>query len=288
MDLCSIEDAFPDIETGSVHKRWQGTGPSPTPFVGGTDSKPTKEERRAARKKAKKCKGPALAYSDSVVGDLPPTDPDRPAVQRMEAVESVQGQKEGFNIPVLPKASCLFSDAGTPSYFGLGEDDEEGFSTFSASPNDDPNYRLHPDFMKSFDLKGVAKAGGDAVLPEPELSDTWKPATGAASYTAFYSDEKDGSAEPGWAMSVESRDLQPRQLPPPPSFPVYSPEEAAGSVSGSSATIERDALMARINHLMGRLEQLEKKKSRDSQTEILMFVGTGLFLLLSFELVSRR
>jgi len=279
MDLCSIEDAFPNIETGSVHKKWQGLVPSSPPFVGGTDSKPTREERRAARKKAKKCKGPALSYSDSVAGDLPPTDPDRPAMQRMEAVGTVQGQKEGFNIPVLPKASCLFSDAGTPSYFGLGEDDEEGFSTFSASPNDDPNYRLNPDFTKGFDLKGVAKAGSMS-LPEPELSDSWKPLGPAASYTAFVSEEG-GSAEPGWAMSAESR-------------PVHSTpgldRKPKGDVvaSGGNKNEDKDALMARINHLVGRLEVLEKKKSQDSQTEILMFVGTGLFLLLSFELVARR
>jgi len=46
--------------------------------------------------------------------------------------------------------------------------------------------------------------------------------------------------------------------------------------------------MNRVNELMGRLETLEKKRAQDSQTEILMFVGTGVFLLLSFELLTRR
>jgi hypothetical protein len=281
MDLCSIEDAFPNFETGSVHKKWQGIAPSfpsQTPYVGGTDNKPSREERRAARKKAKKCKGPALEYSNSVAGDLPPTDPDRPAVKRMGEVGTVQEAKEDFNIPVLPKASCLFSDTGVPSYFGLGEDDDEGFSSYSASPNDNPNYVLQPDLTKSFDLKGAAKAGG-AELPEPELSDSWKPLSSGASYTAF---NTDGSAAPGgWAMSAEARPVHEE--------PTFERKQS-GSVAPSSSnkSEERDALMGRINDLMGRLETLEKKKSHDSQTEILMFVGTGLFLLLSFELVSRR
>jgi hypothetical protein len=51
---------------------------------------------------------------------------------------------------------------------------------------------------------------------------------------------------------------------------------------------EKDFLMGRINELVARLENLEKKKSQDSQTEILMFVGTGVFLLLSFEIFTRR
>ena len=165
MDLCSLEDAFPNIETGSIHKTFTG---SPFPYVGGTDSKPSREERRAARKRAKKVKGPAQTYFESIAGDIPPTDPDRPAVKRMDSVTPEQDKKDGFAIPVLPKASCLVSDAGTPSYFGKSYDDEseEGFSSFSAALDDNPNYNISPegqditqevqkaaDFKNSFDLK---------------------------------------------------------------------------------------------------------------------------------------
>jgi hypothetical protein len=276
MDLCSLEDAFPNIDTGSIHKAM--TNSSGFPFVGGIDAKPSKEERRAARKRAKKMKGPALAYSDSITPDLPPTgsdpDPDRPAVRRMEPVTTVQGQKDGFAIPVLPKASCLFSDAGTPSYFGKGLDDtEEGFSSFSTIEGDNPNYMLQPDVTKTFDLKSVEKAAGK--LPEPNLSDTWKPMSSGATYTAYtHVGEK---AEPTWSMNTEQR-IRP------------VPEEDHGEVT-KDATDKKDAtkelLMNRVNDLVSRLETLEKKRSQDSQTEILMFVGTGVFLLLSFELFTR-
>jgi hypothetical protein len=282
MELCSLDEAFPNIDTGSVHKAL--TGSSGFPYVGGTDSKPSREERRAARKRAKKMKGGTLTYSDSVTPDLPALgdvqpdapfdwrkiDPDRPAVKRMEEVGTVQADKESFAMPVLPKASCLFSDAGTPAYFGKDVDDEEGFSSFSAVGSDNPNFMLQPDVTTSFDLKGVAKAGG--ALPEPNLNDTWKPMSEAASYTAFTSSAKKES--PGWSMNAEPRMTNTNV---PVDKPVVTRESG-----------DKDALMNRINELVSRLETLEKKKSQDSQTEILMFVGTGVFLLMSFEFLTRR
>jgi len=278
MDLCSLEDAFPNIDTGSVHKSL--TGSSGFPYVGGTDSKPSREERRAARKRAKKVKGPALTYSDSVAADIPPTDPDRPAMKRMEPVNSEQDEKDGFAIPVLPKASCLFSDAGTPSYFGKDSDDiaDEGFSSFSAVGSDNPNYMLQPDFKTSFDLKGVGKAGGE--LPEPNINDTWKPLSHGASYTAYVTDTN--KAEPGWSMNAEQRDSR---VASKSTIQEESPATISAQRKDSG---EKDMLIGRINDLVARLENLEKKKSQDSQTEILMFVGTGVFLLLSFELFTRR
>jgi hypothetical protein len=283
MELCSLDEAFPNIDTGSVHKAL--TGSSGFPYVGGTDSKPSREERRAARKRAKKAKGPALTYSDSVVADMPALgdvqpdapfdwkqpDPDRPAVKRMEAVGTVQADKEGFKMPTLPKASCLFSDAGTPAYFGKDVDDEEGFSNFSAVGSDNPNFLLQPDVATTFDLKGVAKAGG--ALPEPNLSDTWKPMSEGASYTAFVGSGK--KEAPEWSMNAENAVANtnvPREKP-----------EVIGADRG-----DKDALVSRINELVSRLETLEKKKSQDSQTEILMFVGTGVFLLLSLDFLTRR
>ena len=264
MELCSLEDAFPNIDTGSIHT---GSG---VPYVGGTDSKATREERRAARKKAKKQKGPALDYSNSVTPDLPTMadpDPDRPAAIRMESVPAVQDQKESFVSPVLPKASCLFSDPGTPSYFGKDLDDDEGFSNFSPVGSDNPNFMLQAD-LKGLDLKGVDKAAG--ALPEPNLNETWKPMSPAASYTAFMPSGK--SETPGWSMNAEKAHQQ--AIPDIP--------------AKASKADQNGMLMSRINELVGRLETLEKKKSQDSQTEILMFVGTGVFLLVSFELLTRR
>jgi hypothetical protein len=204
----------------------------------------------------------------------------------MEPVETVTEQKEGFVLPILPKASCIFTDTGTPpyftkgeegsSYFGAsGEDDiEENFSTYSASPREDINYRLQPDFTKSDQLKGAAKAASQP-LPEPPLTDSWKPLTPGASYTSYFKEvpkpKKVALPEPDWAVKAQGS----------------SAEGPVASNDGIQLN-NQDALMKRIDQLMGRLEQLEKKNKDDSQTEILMFVGTGLFLLMSFELLGRR
>lgn len=277
MDLCTLEEAFPNIHEGSLV--------SPTPYVGGKDAYSSREERRAARKRAKKAKGPALTYSNSITEA---TDPDRPAVERMKGVDSIQQQKEAFALPVLPKASCLFSDTGiggSTNYFGKSEDDvEEPFSSFTPSPTDDANYRLYPDFTKSDTLKGAAKAAG-AILPEPPLADDWKPMTPAASYTAFFDElpqnmkvntkAKVADVDPDWAVKAQAQGSYSN---------VPGPVGVNDTLEGKS----QDALLKRIDELMGRLDQLEKKNVKDSQTEILMFVGTGLFLLMSFEIFGRR
>ena len=160
-----------------------------------------------------------------------------------------------------------------PKYFGKwAEDDvEEGFSTFSPSPSDDSNYRLYPDFTQGDMLKGAEKAAGQN-LPEPPMNDQWKPITDAASYSAYYEQEMrgtQGSAKPA------------REKGPPPT-------DNGPKASNDFGEGKNEALLRRIDELMGRLDQLEKKKVRDSQTEILMFVGTGLFILVSFEILTRR
>jgi len=137
---------------------------------------------------------------------------------------------------------------------------------------------LQPDFTKTFDLKGAAKAAG---LPEPNLDDTWKPLSPAASYTAYVSGNT--KEEPGWSMNMDQKDGK-----------VTAKTELNDSVPETISNRKDDMkddraeLLGHINTLMGRLEVLEKKKSQDSQTEILLFVGTGIFLLLSFDLLTRR
>ena len=277
MDLCTLEEAFPNIHEGSLA--------SGTPYVGGKDEYSSREERRAARKRAKKVKGPALAYSNSITEG---TDPDRPAVERMKGVDTIQEQKEAFALPVLPKASCLFSDTGfggSTNYFGKSEDDiEEPFSSFTPSPTDDANYRLYPDFTKSDTLKGAAKAAG-AILPEPPLADDWKPMTPAASYTAFFNELPENTNTSTKHARDAYAEVDPEwSVTPKKGSNLAGPVAVNDTMQGNS----QDALLKRIDELMGRLDQIEKKKVKDSQTEILMFVGTGLFLLMSFEIFGRR
>lgn len=282
MDLCALEDAFPNIGDSK-----DKSGP---PFVGGKDDYSSREERRAARKRAKKMKEVALKYSNSVVEDIP--DPDRPAVERMAPVDTVQKEREGFALPVLPKASCLFSDTGVPNYFGKwAEDDDETepFSNFNPSPTDDANYRLFPDFTKSDTLKGVEKAASN-ILPEPVMLDNWKPMSPPSTYTAFFKDIPGAKPKPSATLSTTlSNTLSTTLSNKPTGIPDWS-GGSKGPTAANDGDIgnNQDALMKRIDQLIGRIDELEKKNIQDSQTEILMFVGTGLFILMSFEIFARR
>ena len=268
MELCSIQDAFPDIQKDK----------KPDPKVGGTDSKASKEERRAARRQAKKCKsGPAEQYYKMVDDTLPPVDPDRPAVKRMgeipaftayeDAFKDLSGASfEGFKVPVLPSSSSLISDPGYPSYFGKGlEDTEEGFQNFEYE----------------FGGKGASKAGA-VSLPTPPLTDAWKPLTPALTKTAFFKnipgreDISDGAEE-----ELTKKPINPAKelAGPPPASPSPGSDLDPNSM--------RSLMASQIEQLTRRFDDWEAKKQRNSQNEILLFVGTGAFILVCMDIVRR-
>ena len=353
MELCSIEDAFPDI---------QGKNPAP----GCTDIKSSKEERRAARKRAKKCKGPSEDFLNMV--DDVPTDPDRPAVKRMgelpafvsydDAFKDLSGA-EGFKMPVLPAANCLASDPGYPSYFGKGLDDameeappvnwpssdlakqqlssivkdtaalqglvagskgvgsgkEDAFAKtgsavgtkglalynsaadhtprggmmdeddgFQNMFNDSADTVLNETFEYEFGGKGVEKAGAVKTLPAPSLNDAWKPLTTAKTSTAFFTAKKPVKAvEP--AEDSVLRDDKKRGEVETNDAPLYKP--GAEPPAGNDPESMRNQMAQQMRELMKKFEDLEERRRRDTKNEVLLFVGTGLFVLLSLDIVAR-
>lgn len=358
MELCSIQDAFPDI---------QGKNPAP----GCTDIKSSKEERRAARKRAKKCKGPSEEYLNTV-DDLRETDPDRPAVKRMGELPafasysdafndlSGSGAFEGFKMPILPSANCLTSDPGYPSYFGKGLEDaaeeappvnwpssdlakqqlssivkdgdalkgliggskgigsgksdvfasvgstigtkglalynsgtdhtplggmmaeEDGFQNMF---NDSADTVLNETFEYEFGGKGVEKAGAVKTLPAPSLNDAWKPLTTAKTSTAFFTAKKPPkSVEP--ADNLDLKDDKRKGEIEKNDEPLYKPG-AEPSASAADPETMRNQMAQQMRELMKKFEDLEKKRQRDTKNEVLLFVGTGLFVLVSLDIVSR-
>lgn len=111
---CSLNDAFPD-----------------------NTEKAGKIARKEEKKKAAKCKGPALSFLKG--GDE--KDPDRPA-------ESP---------PAVPEK--MKSSEPATQYFGKGETDE-AFADFSPALDQNPGYKLQPDFTASFLQAGLGKAAG--------------------------------------------------------------------------------------------------------------------------------
>ena len=350
MELCSIEDAFPDLD----HKKSVAPG----------DKAPSKEERRAARKRAKKCKTPAEDYLN-MMDDVPSvTDPDRPAVKRMGEIapyvpydqaflDLSGGQFEGFKMPTLPSANCLISDPGYPSYFGKGLEDaveepasanwptetsvkeqqakiisnkgdlkrllgsdtnkpdafgsvgstigtvglalynsvethqpkgEVDWVTESKQPSGDEGFTnmfndsadtvFNETFEYEFGGNGADKAGAvSKTLPAPSLDDAWKPLTAAKTTTSFFKAPKAKKEVAPSEDTTETRKNIPEAIKP-----------RTAPVTDENAS---DLMRKQIQDLQKRFQDLEAKHQRDTKNEILLFVGTGLFVLLSLDVVAR-
>ena len=288
MEYCSLNEAFPEI----------GGGPAPTGCI---DAKAGAIARKEERKKAKRCKGPPLTFLDPP-GDAPVTDPDRPALRpkpdtppmnpRTGLIEHAPVDappKEAFQdfqdprpmseilatfrseqppadekmLNTMPKGIAgpnKQQPSKLPKYFGANFDDgtEEGFTSFTNIIGDDPGYRLDVDFTQQFAGKGLNKAQGVEVLPVPSVNNVWKPLTPSGARTAFF----ESLPLPGGTIPVD----QAKEAPP------YQKEE----------------FFKRLDSIYARLDDLEARKSENAQTEVLLFVMSGLFVLFSMDILVRK
>ena len=300
MEYCSIDDAFPPI----------GGGPA---NPGCRDNKAGSVARKEERKKAKRCKGPPLTFLEGS-GDAPLTDPDRPALIPMPDTPPMNPRtgliqhapvdappREPFQDmspePEAEKEASFRSEQPQPllqkiynklpslkdipgpnkplkgmlpSYFGANYDDdsttpkriveddsvEEGFANFTNVIGDDPGYRLSPDFTSAFAGKGVDKASGAEVLPIPSVKNVWKPLTPSGANTAFFN----RLPSPGGDIPIGQG---------PPSF-------------------DREEMFRKLDSIYARLDDLETRKGENAQTETLLFIMSGIFVLFSMDLLVKR
>lgn len=300
MEYCSIDDAFPPI----------GGGPANTGCKG---NKAGDVARKEERKKAKRCKGPPLTFLEGS-GDQPLTDPDRPALIPLpdtpplnkstglyqhapvdapprEPFQDMSPEPESEKLASfrseqpLPEMQAVYNKlpdlkaiAGPnkpiksklPKYFGANYDDgssflrgspdedavEEGFATFTNIIGDDPAYRLSPDFTSAFAGKGVQKASGSDVLPIPSVRNVWKPLTPSGATTAFY----DKLPSPGGEIPI-------------------------GQVTHQ---YDKEELFRKLDSIYARLDDLETRRGENAQTETLLFIMSGLFVLFSMDLLVKR
>ena len=309
MEYCSIDDAFPEI----------GGGPA---NPGCKDNKAGSIARKEERKKAKRCKGPPLTYLEGSGNDGPLTDPDRPALiplpntppmNRMtgliqhspvtappaEPFEDMSPEPQSEMMASfrseqpLPNMQKIYNKlinpntiagpnqsqkSNLPKYFGANYDDnqggnqlvqveqkeqeqredtlDEGFANFTNIIGDDPGYRLSPDFTSAFAGKGVDRASGTDVLPIPSVKNVWKPLTPGGANTSFFN-----------------------RLPSPGGeFPI-------GQVSDMSS---KEELFRKLDSIYARLDDLENRRSENAQTETILFVMSGIFVLFSMDLLVKR
>ena len=290
MEYCSIDDAFPPISGGPANPGCKGNNAGAI-------------ARKEERKKAKRCKGPPLTFLEGSGNDGPLTDPDRPALiplpetppmnsatgliqhapvdaRPREPFEDMSPEPESEIVgsfrseqpqpelqKIYNKLPNLSLIAGPnkqqkgkyPSYFGANYDDdavEEGFASFTNVIGDDPGYRLSPDFTSAFAGKGVQKASGTDVLPVPSVKNVWKPLTPSGANTSFF----DRLPSPGGDIPI-------------------------GQISNMG---EKEELFRKLDSIYARLDDIESRKSENAQTETLLFVMSGIFILFSMDMLVKR
>ena len=274
-EYCSLEDAFRDwtspVPTG------RETAPA---IVGCSDDKAARAQRRAERRLAKRCKGPQARYIETQIQPSS-QDPDR-LTPRMELVEAMMNRGEDYleaptpseakaqatraTLEVVPSQTNI-SVTKVPSFFGANL--EENYSPFNPNDNDGDE----TDFMSAFKQIASDKptAGGSLLIPS--ISQFWKPdysnllGTGPALYdaganTAFY-----------------------KALPAPGG--TYASRMATDDDSEAKPAKE-DAIQRRLHSIYQRLDELEVgQKHENAQSETVLFVLSGVFVLFALDLVSK-
>ncbi len=269
-EYCSLEDAFRDW-TSPVP-----TGRETAPAINGcTDDKAARAQRRAERRLAKRCKGPQAKYIETQIG----TDPDR-LTPRMELVEAMVNRGEDYaeaptpdeakaqairaTLEIEPSQSSV-SLGKVPSFFGANL--EENYAPFNPNAADGDS----TDFMSAFKQLASDKPTAGTTLPIPSVSNFWKPGyndllgTGpapndAGANTAFY------KALPAPGGRYASR----------------------ATVEDGASKAEPSAIDRRIQSIYRRLDELEVgQKHENAQSETVMFVLSGVFVLFALDLVSK-
>jgi hypothetical protein len=289
MDGCSLSDAFPSGAFASA---------------GCIDKGTAEESRRQEKKKARKCRGPALTYLNSGMNNVGAVDPDRPSTKRMEPVPALN-EEVGLTShnPVTQQYEffvgsneCLPTNQETtqtvPSFFGadpvessctpatkssLTENFKSSVSPFVDIIGKDDSYKLEPDFATTFDMSGAQKAGGSTNidtkagayltptkmtpsgnLPYPNLDMFWKENGLAGGQSSFFSKLKSPSGEP-------ERDNQ------------QSEEHMTKSKE----------VLHKLDRIFARLDDIDAMKSENSQTEVLLFILTGLGVIFLMDIGCR-
>jgi len=306
MDGCSLNDAFPSGAFGSP---------------GCQDRTSGDESRRQEKKKARRCRGPAATYLNSGMNMVGAIDPDRPAVTRMDSVPTLNSKTgltehspvteqydfETFvgamnDLPAIRNSvhgSTELQTSSAPSFFGASPADTnvsqsssrnllEHFSNSTApfvdTIGEDESYKLAPDFATTFGQRGAQKAGGssshlgpsptnqemnyltpttmlpNSILPFPNVDMFWKnnPKTGGQS--SFFD-----------------------SLKPPSGLPAGSSEETGVT----EQSVNRREVLTKLDKIFARLDDMDSVKSDNAQTEVLLFIMTGLGVIFLMDIGCR-
>ena len=308
MDGCDYNEAFPNGPFGTVSCLDRTAGD---------------ESRRQERKKARRCRGPQANYLEkgwNMVGH----DPDRPSTKPMEPVPALnrktgltqhqpvtqQYDYETFvgSMDSLPAIranvegqNALQENSDTPSFFGANPDDSsspsivkrrnvtENFTSQVAPFTDvigsEEAYKLLPDFAQTFGAKGAQKAGAipttggpssvateasyltptdmmpNSILPVPNVDMFWKANGIAGGQSAFFSQLKAPGGRPSGVATDYDED--------------------------SSNPVSRREVLGKLDRIFARLDDMDAVKAENAQTEVLLFILTGLGVIFLMDVGCR-
>ena len=210
-------------------------------------------DMKSAERARKDQKKRAKKCKDPSLRYLEP-DADRPSFANRgeeEVLPMNGGGEEGFQVQVTTLPKNLPGTTATPAQIKP--------SYFGASEDDDSEEGF-ASFTNIIGDNPAYKLMPDEVsLPTPSLDEAWKPLTPSGAPTAFFQYLKAPMAE------------VPRA---PPSYPtLVAPSEH---------------LSSKFDEIFKRLDQLENERRQSTQTEVLLFVGSGLVLLCSLDMLTRR
>jgi hypothetical protein len=305
MDGCDLDKAFLSGPVGSA----------------GCDGRGTAEEsRRQEKKKARRCRGPAANYLNqgwNMVGSVD-EDPDRPALHKMDPIPALntatgltehapvtqQYNYDSFvDMDSLPKirsdvaGPTALQKTAAPSFFGASVEDSEpslgpkrkgGLTeafTGSMAPfvnviGNEEGYKLLPDFGTTFgkaankaDIAGPSPVSQEtnyltptsmlpnSILPVPNVDVFWKENGLAGGQSSFFSHLKTPGGQP------------------------------SGSVVGQAATEEaplnRREVLTKLDKIFARLDDMDASKSENAQTEVLLFILTGIGVIFLMDMGCR-
>ena len=162
----------------------------------------------------------------------------------------LEDEMEKRLVPVKVPSAEIFKS--TKKYFGM-DPDNDGFADYEPEAT---NETLYPDFRKTFEQAGVARAGSSANLPNPSVNMYWKPVTTGGAQTSF----------------VE-------HLPPPGG--KYHQRQLNGEV-----TMEH--VMKKLDRLFARLDDMNTSSPEQVTSELLMFISSGIFVLFMMDLLVKK
>jgi len=260
MSYCTLEEAFQTSISDAVlpPTRQQNEEPS----SGG-------ERGRSKSKRSKRSNLPP--QEPSVI------EPDRPAHRPKPAAELLGGPAQANDTST--SISSYLIGAGDPGedYFPYpnGAENEPGF---------DKTFMLEPNWYEQFQER----------MPSPRTETPPLPGAGVDGYHTLYQRVPPPSSRNG--SNYNSSTILPTQ---PSALPPGNPTTIAGAVvnvsqgsdgssSNEGSSPNDSTLRKRIDEIFQKLDTLEISRAESNHSEIILFVMTGIFVLLMLDLLLKQ